>query len=128
MDGLLALPAEGTLRPVIDRVFPLTEAGAAHRYLPARKRKGKCSPRLPEVIASQATRACPVGASSSWRVVAVLKVRGDVHSFCGHLPLDNPWRGERIYEIVEPQVLDSPNREYPSCLPRTSSSWGMRKS
>lgn len=41
MDELLALAAQGTLRPVIDRVFPFTEAGAAHRYLPARKTKGK---------------------------------------------------------------------------------------
>ena len=31
----------GTFRPIIDRVFPLREAAAAHRYMEANKNFGK---------------------------------------------------------------------------------------
>lgn len=37
----LALVAEGKLRVIVDRVFPLLEAPAAHRYLASRKAIGK---------------------------------------------------------------------------------------
>jgi NADPH:quinone reductase-like Zn-dependent oxidoreductase len=38
---IAALVAEGRLRPVIDRVFPLAEAAEAHRYLDRREQFGK---------------------------------------------------------------------------------------
>ncbi len=41
MDTLLGLLANGRVRPVLDRVFPLTEAAAAHRYLEERRQVGK---------------------------------------------------------------------------------------
>lgn len=41
MFRIAALVAEGRLRPVIDRVFPLAEAANAHRYLDRREQFGK---------------------------------------------------------------------------------------
>jgi len=41
MFRIAALVAEGRLRPVIDRVFPLAEAADAHRYLDRREQFGK---------------------------------------------------------------------------------------
>lgn len=41
MDTLLGLLAAGRLRPVLDRVFPLAEGAAAHRYLEERRQVGK---------------------------------------------------------------------------------------
>lgn len=38
---VVALVATGAFRPVVDRVFPLTEAAAAHRYLAGRRNLGK---------------------------------------------------------------------------------------
>lgn len=41
MDELLALLERGVIAPVIDHVFPLSEASEAHRYLHARRTRGK---------------------------------------------------------------------------------------
>lgn len=41
IDALLALLAEGRIRPVIDQIFPLADAAAAHQYLHERRTKGK---------------------------------------------------------------------------------------
>ena len=38
---IVELVAQGTLKPVVDRVFPLNEAAAAHRYLASRAAFGK---------------------------------------------------------------------------------------
>jgi NADPH:quinone reductase len=40
-ERVLALFAEGTVRPVVDRVFPATQVGAAHEYLAARRSVGR---------------------------------------------------------------------------------------
>ena len=41
LQTILDLFAEGKLRTVIDRVFPLSEAGNAHRHLADRRNFGK---------------------------------------------------------------------------------------
>lgn len=41
MHQIVALAADGTLAPVIDKTFPLEEAAAAHAYIQARKNFGK---------------------------------------------------------------------------------------
>jgi NADPH:quinone reductase-like Zn-dependent oxidoreductase len=41
MDGLMELFGQGVIRPRVDKVFPLAEAGAAHRFLQERKNVGK---------------------------------------------------------------------------------------
>ena len=41
LEQILALMAEGGLKPVIDRVFPLAELAEAHRYLEAGEQTGK---------------------------------------------------------------------------------------
>jgi synaptic vesicle membrane protein VAT-1 len=41
MDELLSLVEQGVLRPVVDQIFPLEQAPDAHRYLHARKTRGK---------------------------------------------------------------------------------------
>lgn len=41
MRRVWALAAEGRLKPVVDRTFPLAEAGRAHEYLSARRQFGK---------------------------------------------------------------------------------------
>lgn len=41
IDALLALWAEGRIHPIVDKVFPLAEAAAAHVYLHERRTKGK---------------------------------------------------------------------------------------
>jgi synaptic vesicle membrane protein VAT-1 len=41
MEDVLYLTSDGTLRPVIDRTFPLEEAAAAHAYLQDRRNFGK---------------------------------------------------------------------------------------
>jgi NADPH2:quinone reductase len=41
MDGVLAGFLRGELRAVVDRTFPLDEAGAAHAYLQSRTSVGK---------------------------------------------------------------------------------------
>ncbi len=41
MKELLALVAEGTLRLIVDRVLPLSEAAAAHAHLSNRGAMGK---------------------------------------------------------------------------------------
>ena len=41
MTSLLALHAEGSIRPVISRVFPFDDPAAAHRFLHERKNVGK---------------------------------------------------------------------------------------
>jgi NADPH:quinone reductase-like Zn-dependent oxidoreductase len=41
MDALMALSARGAIRPVVDQIFPLAEAAAAHRYHLERRSKGK---------------------------------------------------------------------------------------
>lgn len=41
LDALLFLRSAGRIQPVIDRIFPLSEAGEAHRWLHARRSKGK---------------------------------------------------------------------------------------
>lgn len=41
LDILVQLLGEGKLKPVVDRVFPLMEAAAAHRYLEAKQQFGK---------------------------------------------------------------------------------------
>ncbi len=41
MEDVLYLTSDGTLRPVIDRTFPLEEAAAAHTYLQDRRNFGK---------------------------------------------------------------------------------------
>lgn len=41
LDTVMSFIAEGRLRPVVDRIFPWTEAAAAHRYLEAKQQFGK---------------------------------------------------------------------------------------
>ena len=41
LDALLALFREGKIRPHVDRVFPLSQAADAHRYIQERKNVGK---------------------------------------------------------------------------------------
>jgi len=41
MNDMLRMVEEGTLRPVVDRSFPLEQAGEAHRYIHDRKNIGK---------------------------------------------------------------------------------------
>jgi NADPH:quinone reductase-like Zn-dependent oxidoreductase len=41
MEDVLYLTSDGTLRPVVDRTFPLEEAAAAHAYLQDRRNFGK---------------------------------------------------------------------------------------
>jgi NADPH:quinone reductase-like Zn-dependent oxidoreductase len=41
LEELLVLYAQGKVRPVVDQVFPLAEAAEAHRYLHARRTRGK---------------------------------------------------------------------------------------
>jgi NADPH:quinone reductase-like Zn-dependent oxidoreductase len=41
MDELLALLERGVIQPVVDRIFPLEDAAEAHRYLHARRTRGK---------------------------------------------------------------------------------------
>jgi NADPH:quinone reductase-like Zn-dependent oxidoreductase len=41
MNDMLTMVEKGTLRPVVDRSFPLEQAGEAHRYLHDRKNIGK---------------------------------------------------------------------------------------
>ena len=38
---IVDLISKGTLKTVVDRVFPLSQAGAAHRYLAGRNQFGK---------------------------------------------------------------------------------------
>jgi NADPH:quinone reductase-like Zn-dependent oxidoreductase len=38
---VLELVEAGKLRPIVDRVFPLKEAAAAHRYMEERRQFGK---------------------------------------------------------------------------------------
>ena len=38
---LLALLKEGRLKPVLDKTFPMSEIGEAHRYLESRQQLGK---------------------------------------------------------------------------------------
>jgi NADPH:quinone reductase-like Zn-dependent oxidoreductase len=39
--ALMTGVSEGWIRPHVDRVFPFSEAGAAHAYMEARKNIGK---------------------------------------------------------------------------------------
>lgn len=41
MDELIALAERGVIRPRVDRIFPLADAAEAHRYLLARRTRGK---------------------------------------------------------------------------------------
>jgi NADPH:quinone reductase-like Zn-dependent oxidoreductase len=41
MEQIVRLVAEGTLSPIVDRIFPFAEAAAAHHYLQDRKNLGK---------------------------------------------------------------------------------------
>ena len=41
LEQILSLMGEGRLKPVIDRVFPLEDLAAAHRYLEEGKQVGK---------------------------------------------------------------------------------------
>ena len=41
LDGLLGLFQKGVVRPKVDKVFPASEAAAAHRFLAERKNVGK---------------------------------------------------------------------------------------
>jgi len=41
LDGLIDLYRQGVIRPRVDKVFPLGEAGEAHRYLQQRRNIGK---------------------------------------------------------------------------------------
>jgi NADPH:quinone reductase-like Zn-dependent oxidoreductase len=41
LDALLSLFKAGTIRPRVDRVFPLADAGAAHRFIQERRNVGK---------------------------------------------------------------------------------------
>jgi NADPH:quinone reductase-like Zn-dependent oxidoreductase len=41
MEGLVELYRKGVVRPHVDKVFPLAEAGAAHRFIQERKNVGK---------------------------------------------------------------------------------------
>jgi len=41
IDGLLDLFKKGVIRPRVDKVFPLAEAGAAHRFIQERRNVGK---------------------------------------------------------------------------------------
>jgi NADPH:quinone reductase-like Zn-dependent oxidoreductase len=41
LDGLLDLFKKGVIRPRVDKVFPLAEAGAAHRFIQERRNVGK---------------------------------------------------------------------------------------
>jgi len=41
MNELLSLFSQGKLRPVVDRVFPLSEVAEAHRYVGERRNFGK---------------------------------------------------------------------------------------
>lgn len=40
-EGALHLFEEGRLRPIVDRVFPFAEAGAAHEYMEGNRNFGK---------------------------------------------------------------------------------------
>ena len=39
--------AQGALRPIIDRVFPLAEIVAAHRYIDSERKRGEVVIRIP---------------------------------------------------------------------------------
>ena len=41
MEEIVRLLGEGTLAPMVDRVFPFAEAAAAHHYLQDRRNFGK---------------------------------------------------------------------------------------
>jgi NADPH:quinone reductase-like Zn-dependent oxidoreductase len=41
LDTVMKLVAAGHLRPVVDRIFPLQEAAAAHAYLESGEQFGK---------------------------------------------------------------------------------------
>lgn len=41
MDKIIELIKQGHVRPCVDKIFPLEEAGEAHRYIQERKNKGK---------------------------------------------------------------------------------------
>lgn len=41
MDKIIELMKEGYVRPHVDKIFPLEQAGKAHRYIQERKNKGK---------------------------------------------------------------------------------------
>jgi NADPH:quinone reductase-like Zn-dependent oxidoreductase len=61
MEDVLYLTSDGTLRPVIDRTFPLEEAAAAHVYLQDRRNFGKvllppCRPAPPGQAIVQSRR------------------------------------------------------------------------
>jgi NADPH:quinone reductase-like Zn-dependent oxidoreductase len=48
MEEIVRLLGEGTLAPVVDRIFPFSEAAAAHQYLQDRKNFGKVLLQPPE--------------------------------------------------------------------------------
>jgi NADPH:quinone reductase-like Zn-dependent oxidoreductase len=47
-EGAYDLVASGRARPIVDRVFPLSEAAEAHRYLEEGRQLGKVVLRIPE--------------------------------------------------------------------------------
>ena len=41
MHALLQLVEAGTVKPIVDRTFPLSDAGVAHQYLVERRTMGR---------------------------------------------------------------------------------------